>query len=526
MRALQIQLFLFLSFCSINVSNCQISFVNSYDSLYGSSMQQTADGGYILTGTVPINGGIADISLVKTDMYGSIEWAKYFSGDSSEWGDYVIQTSEKGFLLTGRTISFGHIKSDIYVIKTDSLGDTLWTRTFGGSDVDFSCFITESVDSNYFIVGSSSSFSAGTAIILIKINTNGDEIWTSVYKSSIINRISAESAALTNDKGLIIVGRAYQPGNNYYLLKTDSLGNLIWDKYYTSGITTYHVNRGYGVKQTSDGGYIMAGNYGVSPSSNGTSLFEIIKTDSSGNVLWDKAYGDSTTNTTDYAYSIDETFDGGFIAGGITSSFGVYQMYLVKTDNAGNLQWSKTFGASPSHIGVSFAVQAKDSSFVIAGHLGSPHPHLFNVFKTDKYGNTNCNMSVPPTNVYSMNSIANNANGYRSSIFGLMGNPSTQVINGSLQRFIACSNVGVSENFENELIRIFPNPSNSNFTIKLSKEVKNARIEIFNSLAEKIYSESFSGKSTTFSGNLRDGIYFVRVTDQQQSFVLKIIIKQ
>ncbi|MBK8875076.1 MAG: hypothetical protein IPN13_14635 [Bacteroidetes bacterium] len=97
MRALQIQLFLFLSFCSINVSNCQISFVNSYDSLYGSSMQQTADGGYILTGTVPINGGIADISLVKTDMYGSIEWAKYFSGRFFRMGRLCYSNFRKGF---------------------------------------------------------------------------------------------------------------------------------------------------------------------------------------------------------------------------------------------------------------------------------------------------------------------------------------------------------------------------------------------------------------------------------------------
>ena len=125
---------------------------------YGASVQQTVDGGYIIVGTTNFGAGSTDVYLIKTDVNGDPLWTKAYGGTGVEQGMYVQETSDGGYIITGFTISFGAGGSDVYLIKTDSIGDTLWTRTFGGTSDDYGHSVYQATDGGYVIVGYTNSF--------------------------------------------------------------------------------------------------------------------------------------------------------------------------------------------------------------------------------------------------------------------------------------------------------------------------------------------------------------------------------
>jgi hypothetical protein len=145
-----------------------------YDTLgsnQGNSVQQTSDGGYIITGyTYGSGAGSADVYLIKTDSLGDSLWTRTYGGSSFDEGHSVRQSFDGGYIITGRTSSFGAGREDVYVIKTDSLGDTLWTRTYGEIHDDWGSSIQQTFDGGYIIAGFTGSW---TSVYLIKTNESG-----------------------------------------------------------------------------------------------------------------------------------------------------------------------------------------------------------------------------------------------------------------------------------------------------------------------------------------------------------------
>jgi hypothetical protein len=160
------------------------------------------------------------------------------------------------------------------------------------------------------------------------------------------------------------------------LIKTDANGNIIWAK-------TYGGTAVRSVQQTSDGGYIVAGH----TSSFGAGYYDIflIKTDANGNVIWAKTYGGTYS---DYAYSVQQTSDGGYIVAGTTRSFGAYgyNIFLIKTDASGNIQWAKTYGGTDGDEDYSVR-QTSDGGYILAGGTWSFSVEGALLIKTDANGN-------------------------------------------------------------------------------------------------------------------------------------------
>ncbi len=332
----------------------------------GRSVQQTIDGGYIIAGrTVSFGAGGGDAWLIKTNAAGDTLWTKTYGGVDDDYAESVQQTTDGGYILAGMTESFGVGDFDVWLIKTDAAGDTLWTKTFGGSYWDYGYSVQQTTDQGYIITGITRSFGAGGIDVwLIKTDTLGNTLWTKVYGGS--SNDGANSVQQTADEGYIVTGytESFGAGEwDVWLIKTDTLGDTLWAK--TFGGVSW--DEGSSVQQTTDGGYIVAGR--TSSYGTGTASVYLIKTDAAGDTLWTKVIGGSGY---DEALSVQQTTDGGYIIAGFTASFGVvgHDVLLVKTNDLGDTLWTKTIGGNDYEWSYSVQ-QTTDGGYITAGYTGS-----------------------------------------------------------------------------------------------------------------------------------------------------------
>jgi hypothetical protein len=393
---------LFFFICALSIVHCafpQNPLVKVWDKNYGGtltewlfSVQQTSDGGYFLLGssgsgasgnkTQP-SWGMWDYWVVKTDSLGNKLWDKDFGGtfDDNLESD-VCQTTDGGFILGGCSnsgISGDKTQPtqgslDYWLVKIDSLGNKQWDKDLGGTSADYLLSIQQTNDGGFILGGFSLSGIGGD-----KTQANWDAS-----------------------------GSTY----DYWIVKTDSLGNKLWDKNYGGTDTDYLLS----IQQTIDGGYILGG-YSFS-GSNGdktqdnwdigwSSDIWIVKTDSLGNKLWDKAFGGTSV---DELWTLQQTTDGGYILGGFSFSgvngdktqpnwdtTGLTSDYwIIKIDSLGNKQWDKVFGGNERED-LKKIYQTSDGGYLLSGDSESPisgnktEDNLGNmqtwIVKTDSTGN-------------------------------------------------------------------------------------------------------------------------------------------
>jgi len=351
---------------------------------YAHSVQQMSDGGYIVAGyTRSFGAGGADVFLLKADASGNLQWAKTFGGGGNyDWALSVQQTSDGGYIVAGWTDSFGAGYGDAFLLKTDASGNLQWFKTFGGSGRDDAYSVRQTSDGGYIVAGYTNSFGAGYEdAFLLKADASGNLQWAKTFGGSYDD--AAYSVQQTSDGGYIVAGYTRSFGAGYadvFLLKTNASGNLQWAK--TFGGSNWDV--AVSVQQTSDGGYIVAGetaSFGV-----GSYDVFLLKTDATGNLQWFKTFGGSNG---DYARSVQQTSDGGYIVAGGTESFGAGgDVFLLKTYASGNLQWAKIFGGSYFDWALSVQ-QTSDGGYIVAGGTGSFGAGGSDAFllKTDANGN-------------------------------------------------------------------------------------------------------------------------------------------
>jgi len=353
----------------------------------GSSVQQTTDGGYIITGAKNFGKG-SYVYLIKTDGSGDSLWTKIFGG-TGDYGCDVEQTTDGGYIITGGTSSFGNGFRDVYLIKTDGSGIEQWSQTFGGTAADGGESVQQTTDGGYIITGYTLSFGNGDAdVYLIKTDGNGDSLWTKTYGGT-ASDVGCD-VEQTTDGGYIITGATSNFGNgDVYLIKTDGSGIEQWS--HNLGGTDY--DEGYSVQQTTDGGYIISGH--ILSFSNGSSDVYLIKTDGSGIEQWSQTFG----GTGDDGWSsVQQTTDGGYIITGGTTSFGNgdYDVYLIKTDGSGIEQWSQTFGGTAADVGCDVE-QTTDGGYIITGYtlsFGNGGRDVY-LIKTDGNGNVTSTFNIP-----------------------------------------------------------------------------------------------------------------------------------
>ncbi|MCK4575073.1 T9SS type A sorting domain-containing protein, partial [candidate division WOR-3 bacterium] len=336
----------------------------------GYSVQQTTDGGYIIAGyTYSFGAGESDCYLIKTNADGDTVWTKTYGGIHWDYAYSVRQTSDGGYIIAGFSTSFGAGFRDAYLIKADENGDTIWTKTYGGTEYDEVNEVQQTSDGGYIIVGITLSFGAGGGdVYLIKTDSNGDTIWTKTYGGA--EGDAGNSVQQTSDGGYIIAGitLSFGAGNgDVYLIKTDEIGDTIWTKTY-GGI---HLDIAYSVRQTSDGGYIILGI--THPTGLEMGDVYLIKTDANGDSVWAKIY---EHDGYDYAYSVQQTSDNGYI---FVCNLNYVDINLTRTDENGDTLWTKIYGGADRDFAYSVQ-QTTDGGYIVAGYTSS-----FGVGKLDVY---------------------------------------------------------------------------------------------------------------------------------------------
>jgi len=506
--------FVLLSFLLCNYCFGQTVFQKAYggnlSSEYCTSGLQTRDGDFILTGYTDIIAG-SDVFLTKTGIYGNILWTKIFTGGNIDNAEDIQQTSDEGYIITGYTKSFGAGFNDMFLIKCDSSGSLQWSKTYGGSIDEYAYAGFQTDDGGYIAVGSTHSFGfSNFDLFLVKTDSNGNEIWSKAYGGTGIEY--GYDVKQTTDGGFIIAGYTTSFGSggaDIYLIKVGASGNLLWSKVLGG---TYD-DKAYSVAQISDGGFIIAGStIGLGA---GNADVCLVKTDGSGNILWSKAYGGASA---DVAYKVQQTAEGGFVIVGNTNSFGYgfgnSDIYFIKTDPDGNILFTKAYGGLNPDDG-SFVQQITDG-FIIGGTTASIG-NLSNsayLIKATENGISGCNEEDTYTSVTSI-ALNIDSGGTETNVPSIDSTAAFIVSSSSFTTTSPCFTIGVNElHPSGHSVSIFPDPFSQFATISFQNtSSEKIYFILYDILGQEISKfEMLNPKTELLRGNLPAGVYFYRVT--------------
>ncbi len=343
----------------------------------------------------------SDSCLVSIDPYndknssysneGEIEWSKNFGGSDNEIANSIAKTYDGGYIVAGSAFSIdGDISNSkglqfYWIVKLRKNGELEWEKSYGGSSGDLVQSVKQTYDGGYLVAGISQSINGDISnpkglifIWIVKLRKNGELEWEKSYGGS--NYDYAYSVEQTFDGGYIIAGSSRSSDgdisenkgkNDYCILKLRENGELEWGKSYGGSESDV----AYSVKQTFDGCYIVAGfsrsSDGDITNSKGNIHYWVLKLRENGELEWEKSYGGSSY---DYAYSVIQTFDGGYIVvghsesidGDISKPLGDRDIWVLKLRENGELEWERSFGGSRNDYSTSIA-QSSDGGFMIVG---------------------------------------------------------------------------------------------------------------------------------------------------------------
>jgi hypothetical protein len=362
------------------------------DELY--SIQRTSDAGYIATGRTKSYGeNNYDLFLIKADKTGNILWQKNYGGAREDEGYSVEETADGGYIVAGRTRSYGSGMYDVWLMKVDPSGEKTWDKAFGGALDDEASSIKQTIDGGFIIAGHTKSFGSGMYDVwLLKIDQFGGKIWDKTIGGS--RDDMGDSIQETRDGGFVVAGTTGSWGNgdaDALLIKIDSNGNEQWKKTFGGPRSERNPwSRGWSAQQTADGGFAMLG----STNSFGSGGYDIwfIKTDANGDKIADKVYGGAYDEE---GGSLVKTREGHHILIGSTRSFGSggFDAWLIMTDQNGEKIWDQTFGSKLDDKGYS-VIQTDDGSSVFAGKT-TPYIAQTTRRKSACYGD--CQQQEPAT---------------------------------------------------------------------------------------------------------------------------------
>lgn len=449
-----------------------------FEQVYSCTMDQdgldvtpTSDGGYLMVATTKTSiPNDLDVLILKTNSMGDTTWTKRYGSNMVDFPNRILPISGGNFFIVGYTIDPTSWDQDVYLLKINSVGDTLWTKRYGGWGNEDGKEIIATADGNYVIVGASNSISSSdNQAQLIKINPSGAVLWTKYYGGG--NYESARSVKLCLDGGFIVVGKTalsvFDPAS-VFVFKTNSLGDTLWTKVF-GGPNSYE---GKSVVVNSDGTYTFC----VDDSSAvNDSDIRVMKINALGTLVWNKLYSGTEK---DICKMITPTSDGGYVIAAISRSFGWTNpdMWILKLNMLGDTLWTKNYG-------------------------GTHHEHCYSVKQTTDGGY----ITVGKSRSYSPN----------TQIMLVKTNPAGGLTVGS--GFLAS---------ETKILNVYPNPSNGIFQIDLNSPDFSGVLQIHNALGQILFSENIEKEETRVIDleGKTPGVYYVTVRSGEGTTTKKLVL--
>jgi hypothetical protein len=327
------------------------------------SIRQTRDGGYIVAGqTSSFGAGDINLWVMKLSSAGVITWQKRYGGTGDDYAGSIQQTQDGGYIVTGHTFSFGEGVCDAWVLKLDSTGVVTWFKTYGGAGEDAIDSIQQTQDGGYIAAGSTTSFGVESSDVwILRLDSAGEAVWQKTYGRS--GGDWARAIQQTRDGEHIVAGYtslSNVENGDAWVMKLSSAGAVVWQKAYGGSGDEF----AKAIQQTQDGGYIVAGDTWPLGGPDDAWVFKL---DSAGEIVWQRIYGGSAW---DSAESIQQTQDGGYIVAGQTCSSAMCDadtLTVLKLDPAGNI-------GSCGLEGTSTAVMSTTSATIRDTHavIGTP----------------------------------------------------------------------------------------------------------------------------------------------------------
>ena len=366
-----------------------------------SCIQQTVDGGYVATGYTysNINNEIGDddIWVVKLDAAGNVAWQQYFGGGDNDIAQCIQQTADEGYIVAGTIwsndgeFSSNNGLSDIWILKLTADGSITWQQCLGGSSMEAARSIQQTVDGGYIVVGSTRSndgdvggHNGGTLDIwVVKLDAAGNIAWQRCLGGS--DDETAQCIRQTTDGGYIVAGSTRSndgdvSGHNgdtddFWVVKLTANGSITWQKCLGGS----DIDVAHSIQQTADGGYIVTGythsNNGDVTGNHNNSEVWVVKLTAEGTIAWQQCLGGSSH---DAAYDIQQTTDRGYIVAAVTKSndgnvsgnHGDFDFWLVKLTSSGRIAWQRCLGGS-SYDYLYSIQQTSDGGYIVAGETDS-----------------------------------------------------------------------------------------------------------------------------------------------------------
>ncbi len=323
-----------------------------------------SDGGFVAVGRSRSFSSDYGIFAVRVDAMGDTLWTRTYGGASFDQAAGVCEVSGNDFLIVGSTASYGAGSYDAYVIRISSAGDTLWTRTYGTPSLDYGYAIVPSADGGFALAGSTTTPGQSLNALLLKADANGNVIWQHSYGGTNVDE--AFSLQQTSDNGYLLGGRSVPPGGvrpDMFAVRTNSAGDTLWTRRYGNE----DWEEGAGAVETMDGGVFIAG-WKQSISNNDNNFF-VVRANANGNQQWSATYGGAFL---DRATALRQSSDGGCILAGYTlsSGAGASDYYFLKFDTEGDTTWSRTCGGLGEDILYALDVTS-DGGYIAAGMSSS-----------------------------------------------------------------------------------------------------------------------------------------------------------
>ena len=484
--------FILLLFLIIPVfSNAQIAFQKAYYqmSLYQSLTKPTSDDGYIMSGQCYSSTTNEDAFLMKLNAFGDTLWTKSYAHPGYDDGKNVIQANDGGFFMVASS----------YVLKTDSIGQPLWSRSFY-SQFDANVFCAVESTNGDLIIAGRVYFSAPNPeqLLIAKLDSNGNLLFAKSFGA--FHSFSPSSIHITNDNGYIISGQSdyVGPNNDGVLIKTDSSGNPLWTRKYGSNQADWF---NYAI-QLNDGSFMAIGasvsNYGIF----------LVKADTSGNLLWAKTYKINPFSSYNLGYMINKTSDNNLVFCGKTS--GGETPLLGKIDTSGSVIWVKGYRPVIASVNACFnsVFETSDLGLIASGYFAPSSSGYLYLIKTDSAGNSNCfvnnySLTVMPLISKDSSFIYTTTN---SNITNLTvqaecfcDTSNTLCIGTGLEAFHSVSSINVS-----------PNPFSNKLDISMGSEML-YKIILYDISGRNLLQRKFTNSVSLNTEQLAKGLYLYEV---------------